>query len=71
MNPRLTLSFIFIAIGVIMYTLPAIAHDARPLFVQMNESDAEMVRLTWRAPSSVDIGQAPMLTLGEPCTAMH
>ncbi len=71
MNPRYTLSFIFIAIGAILFILPATAHDARPLFVQMNESDAGMVRLTWRAPSSVDIGQAPMLTLGEPCTAMH
>ncbi len=43
---------------------PARAHDARPLFIQIEERDAGVYALAWRAPPSVTREQAPRVALG-------
>lgn len=46
---------------------PAAAHDARPLSVVATERDDGQVELSWRAPGSVDLANAPTVRLGGSC----
>ena len=45
----------------------ALAHDSRPLFVELSELDDGRVHVQWRAPPTVQQSNAPNITLSAPC----
>ncbi len=47
---------------------PASAHDSRPLFIELTESDGGRVELNSMAPAAVSREDAPHITLKTPCT---
>ncbi|GAB4520560.1 MAG: HupE/UreJ family protein [Amphiplicatus sp.] len=49
---------------------PARAHDARPLTVVIEETGRDVYVVRWRAPASVERGNAPTAALGPPCVAL-
>lgn len=66
MTPRLILvlfAIVFAAAG-----STASAHDSRPLVVKI-AVERDIVRLSWRAPPSVEGPNAPVVTLAAPCVA--
>lgn len=46
------------------------AHDSRPLFIELQESDDNRVQLSWKAPPSIQGNNAPYVKLRAPCTAL-
>ena len=46
----------------------ALAHDSRPLFVEINALDENRVRIQWRAPPTVSPENFPSVALDTPCT---
>lgn len=39
------------------------AHDSRPLFINITESSEHTVMVTWKTPPSVNLNNAPNITL--------
>lgn len=54
-----------------MLAAPALAHEARPLTVLIEERGEGRTLLTWRAPSSIDQPNAPQVGLGGACTPVN
>lgn len=52
----------------LLFVAPAAAHDSRPLVVKLDVV-GDVVRLSWRAPPSVDAANAPTVSLAPPCSA--
>lgn len=59
--------FFFGVIAAAFLVSAAEAHDARPLVVKVVLS-GDNAFLSWRTPPSVDAGNAPLVTIAEPCT---
>jgi len=49
----------------------ALAHESRPLAIVIEEIEEDRYLLTWRAPASIDPGNAPAAALGAPCTEVE
>ncbi len=49
--------------------LPAIslAHDPRPLYVEVDTRDSNTTSVRWKTPASIDYGARPTVVLSEPC----
>lgn len=45
----------------------ASAHDSRPLFIQVTEVEAGIIKIEWNTPSSLGTSQTPQVILGLPC----
>lgn len=61
--------FMIMAAGIL--TGPAQAHDSRPLFIELQEIDDNQVQLSWKAPPSIQVNNAPYIKLRAPCTALR
>ncbi len=48
---------------------PAQAHDSRPLYIEIVESEAGQVDLTWKTPASVAFPNRPLVTLDDGCSS--
>ncbi|MBY0420888.1 MAG: HupE/UreJ family protein, partial [Parvularculaceae bacterium] len=57
---------ILAAIGLATFIGVASAHDSRPLVVTVKENGASAT-IDWRAPPTVDAGNAPVVRLAPPC----
>lgn len=49
------------------FASPALAHDSRPLFIELTEQNNGAVALRSAAPATVDAGNAPRVSLAAPC----
>lgn len=49
---------------------PAVAHEARPLSIVVEELAEGRSALSWRAPASIEAVNAPAVALGSPCRAL-
>lgn len=49
--------------------MQSVAHDSRPLYVELEQLDSEIYLLAWKAPPSISIADIPMLRLGGDCSA--
>jgi hypothetical protein len=58
-----------VLISLLLCVLPARAHDARPNYVQITETDSNTFSVTWKVPSSLPGGALPYPTLPEGCAA--
>lgn len=47
----------------VMGATPAVAHDSRPLFINMSETSERVVIVTWKSPPSISLNNAPNVTL--------
>ena len=57
-----------IAVSATMAATPALAHDSRPLFIELTELGGRAIDLKSTAPAAIDRENAPRVTLLEPCT---
>ena len=53
---RILLSFF-----IVVFPIAAEAHDARPLFIEIDEVSKNKVRLAWQTPPSVEVIHAPRI----------
>jgi len=53
----------------VLCALPAHAHDARPNYVQITETEANSFSVSWKVPSGMPGGALPYPTLPEGCAA--
>lgn len=63
------LGHLLLAVLLVLCTLTARAHDARPNFVQITETDANTFSVSWKVPASMPGGALPYPTLPEGCVA--
>lgn len=52
----------------IFFVQPALAHDSRPLFIELTEAPGGAIALRSATPATVDSGNAPVISLSPPCT---
>ena len=62
MTIRSLLLVVFITIS-FMSTPPALAHDSRPLFINITENSDGAVIVRWKTPPSVNLNNAPRIAL--------
>jgi len=44
------------------------AHESRPLYIEVNETEPLVFSIQWKIPPSVDVRNAPEVTMGDGCT---
>jgi hydrogenase/urease accessory protein HupE len=54
---------------VVAAALPARAHESRPLYIEVTEKEPLLFSVQWKIPPSVDIRNAPDITMAEVCKA--
>lgn len=57
------------AVALALITVPAFAHESRPLYVQLRQLSVHEFQLQWKIPPSVSPSNAPMVTLTDGCRA--
>ena len=65
----MSLARVVIACGLMLTAALAGAHDARPNYVQITETDAGSFNVWWKVPASVPSNSLPYPTLPDDCTA--
>ncbi len=55
----------------VVLSVPAFAHEGRPLFIEIEEKDTGAVFLKWRVPSTIDPGNAPRIALPAACARVQ
>ncbi len=61
--------FVACFLSLLLCTVAAHAHDARPNYVQITETEANTFSVTWKVPSSLPGGALPYPTLPAGCSA--
>ena len=62
-------STIAIAASLLLSTVSALAHDARPAYLELVETDAAVFELRWKRP--VLAGRAPTMEVALPATCRN
>ncbi|MEQ8206556.1 MAG: HupE/UreJ family protein, partial [Woeseia sp.] len=62
LGTRICLSMMLLLAG------PSIAHDSRPLYVELQEEGPTLYRLDWKVPLVLPAAVAPTVTLSDGCT---
>lgn len=60
---------LIISVALLACALPALAHDARPNYVQITETDINVFSISWKVPASMPGRALPYPTLPEGCVA--
>ncbi|WP_084421560.1 HupE/UreJ family protein [Henriciella litoralis] len=65
------LLLVFLVVGLVSWcgTLPAAAHESRPLYLELTQTSPNVWRLFWKVPPSVPEGNLPSLELPPGCSA--
>ncbi len=69
MRPSLVTSACLMGL-VTITALPARAHESRPLYVEVTETEPLVFSVQWKIPPSVDIGNAPDVSMPQDCQAL-
>lgn len=63
---------IYLAVFMAVFLTTAVfAHEGRPLFIEISEISADIVRVAWKMPPLAQKGVSPAITLGPPCQNMQ
>ena len=52
---------------IVIFAQPALAHESRPLFIELTEAPGDAILLRSTTPATVDSGNAPAISLSPPC----
>ena len=55
-------------LATLLLAIPAQGHDARPLYVQLSETDAAVFDVSWKVPATLPGNAIPRPTLPDDCT---
>jgi len=62
--------FLVVAGFVLGLTIPVLAHESRPVFININETDVNLFSVRWQVPPSVPVFNYPSVVLPEACVAV-
>jgi hydrogenase/urease accessory protein HupE len=57
------------ALQAVMFSAPAVAHESRPVYIEIQEVASQYYRLQWKVPSSVPAANVPAVRLPKSCKA--
>lgn len=60
--------FVVALLGLSMRAPSVRAHESRPLYIEVNETEPLVFSIQWKIPPSVDVRNAPEVTMGDGCT---